>query len=174
MRPIRVRLSAAGTTPWIQLDRNVAAFSVGIRVVLSSGASMTYSVQHTFDDIHNMVPVSVTRSGTAATLKYTNHGLSVGDSVVVISAGTTNLEGTFPVASVVDANNVTYTVSNTGPTTDGGNTLASLLRVSENIILTGVTTSGDTNYSAPVEAVRLKISTYVSGFADILILQGLM
>lgn len=51
MRPIRVTLGAQGVSVPIILDNRQAPFNVGLAVVLSPGASLTYSVEHTFDDV---------------------------------------------------------------------------------------------------------------------------
>lgn len=172
MRPITVRLGAAGFTQWIQVNRLQTSFNVGLAVILSSGANLTYSVQHTFDDIHVGSPCSITRSGTAATLKLVNHGLSVADWVQVISSGSTNLDGSYAVASVVDADNITYTVANSGATADTGSAIVYKARVFPNLTLQGLTASGDGNYISPIEACRLLISSYTGGFADLDVLQG--
>ena len=53
MRPVRVQLSnAVGGTPPIPLDINQSPFNVSVAVSLSAGASLTYTVEHTFDDIY--------------------------------------------------------------------------------------------------------------------------
>lgn len=53
MRPVRVQLSnAVGVTPPIPLDINQSPFAVSIAVSLSAGASLTYTVEHTYDDIY--------------------------------------------------------------------------------------------------------------------------
>lgn len=176
MRPTTVRLSAAGFSPWIPVNRLQANFNVGIVVYLSSGASLTYSVQHTMDNLYDIQPCAITRSTTVATLKQTNHGLSVADWIQVFSAGDANLNGSSSgnaVASVVDANNITYTVSNTGATADTGFSTVSKARVLDNLTLTGMTVRGDGNYVNPITAVRLKITSYSSGFADMNVIQGL-
>ena len=51
MRPIRETVSSATPSGIIPLDWRQSDFKVGLGVSLSSGAVMTYSVQHTFDDI---------------------------------------------------------------------------------------------------------------------------
>jgi len=51
MRPVRVTVGAEGASAPIPLDHYQGPFNVGIGVVLSSGATLTYSVEHTFDDI---------------------------------------------------------------------------------------------------------------------------
>lgn len=172
MRPVRVRLSAAGFSPWVMIDRLQTDFSVGLGVLFSSGANLTCSVQHTFDDLHTANPCSITRSGTAATLKLVNHGLSVSDWIQVVSSGSTNLDGAYAVASVVDADNITYTVVNTGATADTGSAIVHIGRVLPHLTLAGITASADGDYTAPIQACRLIVTSYTGGFVDLNVLQG--
>lgn len=51
MRPIRVTVGAQTDSAAIPLDTYADPFNVGLAVVLSAGASLTYTVQHTFDDV---------------------------------------------------------------------------------------------------------------------------
>lgn len=51
MRPIRVTVSSATTSAVIPMDTYRDPFNVGIGVSLSAGATLTYTVQHTFDDV---------------------------------------------------------------------------------------------------------------------------
>jgi len=51
MRPIRVTVGAQAASAPIPLDHYRGPFNVGIGVVLSSGANLTYTVEHTFDDV---------------------------------------------------------------------------------------------------------------------------
>jgi hypothetical protein len=51
MRPVRVSLSSQTESPPIPMDVNQGPFNVGVGVAVSAGASLTYSVQHTFDDV---------------------------------------------------------------------------------------------------------------------------
>lgn len=51
MRPVRVTVSSATVSLPIPLDQYETPFNVGLGVVLSGGASLTYKVQHTFDDV---------------------------------------------------------------------------------------------------------------------------
>lgn len=51
MRPIRVTVGAATVSQPIILDLYRDPFNVGLGVALSAGASLTYKVQHTFDDV---------------------------------------------------------------------------------------------------------------------------
>lgn len=105
MRPVRVTVGAQTASQVIPLDTYQDPFNVSIGVVLSAGASLTYSVQHTFDDVQ-----AKGFDPTTATW-FTNSGLS---------AKTTSLDG---------------------------------------------------NYSLPVTAVRLNVTTYVSGTATMTVIQ---
>lgn len=51
MRPIRVTVSSATVSNVIPLDQYISPFNLGLGVSLSAGASLTYTVQHTFDDV---------------------------------------------------------------------------------------------------------------------------
>lgn len=172
MRPISVRLSAAGVTPWIPLNRVAQNFKVGLAVILSSGASMTYSVQHTLDDITTKDQAfSLTRVTTAATGKRTNHGMSVADWVCFEGVGAP-FDGEFAVASITDANTFTYTVLDSGLTVNSVGWMHLPGRVLLHETLVALTASADGNYNYPPVATRLKITTYGSGFADFLVIQG--
>src|ERR1700747_410478 len=51
MRPVVVSQTGTGTTAWIPMDREQAHFTVGIGCVATG--TVTYSVEHTFDDVQN-------------------------------------------------------------------------------------------------------------------------
>jgi hypothetical protein len=51
VRPIRVTVGAVAVSATLPLDQYISPFNVGLGVSLSAGASLTYTVQHTFDDI---------------------------------------------------------------------------------------------------------------------------
>ena len=53
MRPIRVTLSAAGASSPIPLDHYIGPFNVGLGVSVAAGSTLTYTVQHTFDDVNS-------------------------------------------------------------------------------------------------------------------------
>lgn len=62
-RPTRQVATAAGAlSPVILNNLAVSPFSVGVGVVLSAGASLTYTVEHTFDDVFasNFNPATAT------------------------------------------------------------------------------------------------------------------
>lgn len=178
MRPITVRVSSATFSPWIPLNRLQRSFAVGIGVKLSSNANLAYAVQHTYDQLYsdvwaqNFVKISRTTTVATVTTKV-NHGLLVGDWIQILNAGDPNLNGEYSVASVTSQTVFTYTVANTGAAADTGQATLQSARVFDNVILpTGTTTSGDTNYSDPVVAVRLLVGTYVAGYADMNVIQG--
>ena len=53
MRPIRVTLGSQVASAVIPMDTYQNPFHAGLGVVLSAGASLTYTVQHTFDDVQS-------------------------------------------------------------------------------------------------------------------------
>ena len=168
MRPQRVSLSAAGLSPWLNINRMAQGnFGVALGVKLSSGASLTYSVQHTSDPLWDPTKEwSASRATTTGTITKTNHGLSVGDWVQMDAAAP--FDTAYAVASVVDANNFTITVANSGATAvaRGASNLWTA-RVTETSGMSGQTTSKDGNYMVPPTACRLAITSYTSGFATL-------
>lgn len=173
MRPQTLRLSAAGFSPWLNINRMPAGeFGVALHVELSNGASLTYSVQHTFDPIYTPTKEwSASRTTTTGTITKANHGLSVGDSVEMDAAAPFNQA--YAVASVVDANNFTITVADSGATSVpvGWSNLWSA-RLVETSGMSGLTASADGNYAFPPTACRLVITSYTSGFADLTVIQA--
>lgn len=87
MRPITVTVSSQTASAVIPLDTYQDPFNVSIGVVLSAGASLTYSVQHTFDNVFasNFNPSTATW--------FNNSGLT---------AKTTSLDGNYnmPVTAI--------------------------------------------------------------------------
>ena len=51
-RPVRVATSGVSVTAPIPLNNYAVPFNVGFGVKLSAGASLTYTVEHTFDDVY--------------------------------------------------------------------------------------------------------------------------
>ena len=51
MRPIRVTVGSQAASNPIPMDQYQSPFNVGVGVSLTAGASLTYSVQHTFDNV---------------------------------------------------------------------------------------------------------------------------
>ena len=71
--PITVIQGSAGTSRWIPVDYKQVPFNIGLGVVLSSGAVLTYQVEHTFDDLQdpNITPTAFVNAGL--------NGLTVND-----------------------------------------------------------------------------------------------
>lgn len=53
MRPIRLTVGSATTSQVIPMDQYISPFNVGLSVNLSAGANLTYTVEHTFDDVYS-------------------------------------------------------------------------------------------------------------------------
>jgi hypothetical protein len=51
MRPIRVTVGSQTSSAPIPLDHYQGPFNVGIGCAVSAGANLTYTVEHTFDDV---------------------------------------------------------------------------------------------------------------------------
>ena len=51
MRPIRLTVASQTTSAPIVLDGYISPFNIGVAVIISLGGSLTYTVQHTFDDV---------------------------------------------------------------------------------------------------------------------------
>lgn len=170
MRPTSVRLVAAGYSAWIPLNWAAIDISILIGLVFSSNKNLTANVQYVSDPLVPQKGVNITRSTTTATLKLTNHGLSVDDSVVVSDAPAP-FAGVYTVASVVDQNTITYTVANSGAAsaTDAS---AIPMRVQPHPVLTTITADADSNFAYPPTAVRLYVSSYTAGYVDMNIVSG--
>lgn len=87
MRPVRVTVYSQTASQPIPLDVNQSPFSVGVGVALSAGATLTYSVEHTFDDVW------AAGFNPSTAVWFSNSGLA---------AKTTSLDGNyaFPVTAV--------------------------------------------------------------------------
>jgi len=173
MRPVNVKMSAAGSSSWVTINQLQVSFGIGIGVSLTSGANLTYTVQHTFDPPDSHRTVSLSRTLTAVTVTDTAHGLSVGDSVIITGSGFAGGDGTYDVASVVDANTYTYTSGTSGSATGSDNTFVTSFRVFPHATLAALTSRADGNYAFPIQCVRLKLTAWVSGTADMTVLQAI-
>lgn len=159
--------SATGATPWHRLDDKQNPFSVSFAVTVQGTG--TYTVEHGFTNwVKN--PVTLSRSTTTATLSFTAHGLQVGDSVVVEGAGAP-FDGTYAVASVVDANNITYTVANSGATASSEGR-AVFIRVFPHAVVAAQTTSKDGNYAYPAQVIRCRCTVSGAGQYAFTVSQG--
>jgi hypothetical protein len=87
MRPIRVSVGSATTSAVIPMDQYISPFNVGLSVNLTAGASLTYTVEHTFDDVF-------ASNFSAATAKWYPHA--------TLAAKTASADGNyaFPVTAI--------------------------------------------------------------------------
>jgi hypothetical protein len=178
MRPQSVSVSSATTSAWVPLDRAQAAFGVGFNVDLNSTSSgITFSVQHTFDDLGKKQIGTISRALDVVTVTTgTVHNLNTGDSVTVLNAnqitGASGLDGQYTV-TVSSPTVFTYTspVSGTVSTTSMSVEMI-LLRVQPHSSIIGNTASVDGNYAFPITAMRLNVSAWVAGTATLTVNQG--
>lgn len=174
MRPVSVSLAAAGVSPWIPVNRLQNAFGIGLGVFVSG--TLTAAVQFTMDplDIDAADIVTISRASTTATVIHPGHQMATGDSAIITSTGSSNLDKAAGVTvTVVDANTYTYTVVDTGATADTGFAKSLRLRIFTHATLTGLTARANGNFAYPVSAVRLAITAFTSGTADLIVQQGM-
>ena len=164
MRPKTQTLSAVGNSPWLPIDYRGDQFGIAIGVNLSDGATLTYSIQHTFDPAFNAVDCTISRTTTVATVTFTSaHGKVTGDSIIVSGIREPNLSGTFAIASTPSDTTLTYTVVDTGSTSESAK--AVLYSVFEHDSLTGLSVTADGGYTLPPSAIRLIVSAFTDGNA---------
>lgn len=175
MRPVVQRKSAAGVTPWVMMDRRQEDFQASLAVNLSATASLTYDVEFTldkmgFEDIKTQFTLS--RAATVLTVNFTAHGLNVNDFVKFQNCGAP-FDGEYPVATVVDENNFTVTVANSGLTSlDNGLGQMLTARIFKHDTMVGKTTADTGNLDLPVCFTRLNVTTYAAGFAEFTVIMG--
>lgn len=185
MRPVTLSLAALGDSPWCPINWEQVSFAIGLFSSITSGAVLTYSVQHSPDGPENRRQVSISRTTTTATVTDPDHRLSTGDSVIVSGSGDPNLDSPVdaqgrPIGvdiTFVDANTYTYTVANTGATASVvGQTYVTSYRVFNHDgtpPMVGLTARADGNYAFPPRSIRLKVTAYTSGKVDLVIIQGM-
>lgn len=199
--PVRVFLNAVGASPWIPVDYRQAPFAIGLVGIPSSGSTLTWLVEHTFDELGLQSagrPVTCARAATVMTVtdlgpffsddvhnpQFGAHGLTAGDSVLLGGTGSSQMNSPitangaggdvgWTIATVPSATTYTITVANAGPTADSGGAQALGLRVVPHSTLgAGQATRTDGNYAFPPKAVRFRLSAYTSGSFEGLIIQG--
>lgn len=179
MRQQVTTLSAAGVSPWLLMDnrRHGTEFNASLAVTLSQAANLTYDVELTYDrnDINRANKVSITRVTTVATVTLVNHGLRVGDSVVIFDTNYTshnpepNFEGTFQVVTTPTDDTFTITVVDTGQASSIGRLLP--FRTFKHATLEGTIASETGEQNDPVSAIRLNVTSHTAGDATLTVLQ---
>lgn len=179
MRRTQIRLTAAGVTQPVKLNYIQTSFAVALYIYLSTGATLASKVQISGDDpTDNRQNVaaggSLTRVAAVATLNWTNHNLLVGDTIFIQGAGApfdTGVNGA-EVATVVDANNVTFAVANSGPLTAGQDARWAYLRWFDHSTLGSVTARANGNLAFPVMYTRFNVATLTAGVVDFEVVEG--
>ena len=90
--------------------------------------------------------VTITRSGTTATVSHTSHGLSTNDKVEIEGASPNDYNGVKQI-TVVDANSYTYTVTD-GITTPATGTITSTFLILEGLTDVNGEITGTYSYTA--------------------------
>ena len=166
-------VAGTGNSPIALVNHRQQSFSVTARVTVPSTETATYSVYESLDDPETQLICTLSRTGTTATLTYTNHGLNVSDWVLVRDQGSV-FDGLFQVASVVDANNITYTVANSGAT--AGTSFANFapIRTIVPTALSAKTATAENTWTAPIRVLIMKISAHSVGTGSLVfeVLQG--
>lgn len=182
MRPVQKGLNAAGAGPWIPVAYNQPTFNLSLAGFPSSGASLTYKAQHTFDEMDLERVVLITQSTTTVTVTDSGptglgHGLSVGDDVILKGTAQggapASVDGDYAVASVVSLTQYTVTVPTSQTIATAIRARVTTLKVVDNATMVGQTGRSSSNYAFPVTAVRANITAYASGFLSFILLQGL-
>ena len=100
MRPIVISQTGAGATAPVPMNQYTSPFNVGFGCIVSAGATVSYTVQHTFDDVFSP-------TFNPATATWFNHS--------DVSSQTANTDGNyaFPVTAIrlnVGSSNGTVTI----------------------------------------------------------------
>lgn len=99
--------------------------------------------------------VSVTSSGVTATIAWTAHGKSAGDTIFLMGSTTRGYNGVYPVASVVDANTITVTLEAIPAATSAvgvswlGSVQAAAANKNINVVINGELNGNGANQPAP-------------------------
>ena len=111
MRPISQFITEATIGAWIPVSRQSYG-TAGFTIHPQASTAGTYNVQFTSSDIFKTSRQRFTRSTTTLTITVTAHGLTTTDACIV--TGHSDFEAQYEVASVVDADNITVTVADSG------------------------------------------------------------
>lgn len=162
-----------GATRWLYQDtrRFSGKFNASIIVTLSTDANLTYDVELTKDrnSVDRYRNVTLSRSGTCVTVTLPDHGLNVGDNVQVFNTNDSNFEGSFDVVVVTDVDTFVYEVTDTGSTSSDGTLIS--FRVFPHPTLKSESTTQFGTQKNPVSGIRLKVTSFTAGRADITTLQ---
>lgn len=193
MRPTGVALNGIatsgllGASPWIDTDYFQTPFCLGMLFSISTGATLTATVQMTCDDmsIQTQRPVQGSQTTTVITVTDTGpfqppsynglggHGLAVGDYVHLFNTGIPSGDGDYTIATVPSATTYTLTSGVSQTATLGPNTTVLAARVFAHPTITGAAARTYASQLSPVMAVRLLIATFTSGVGTLYVNQGM-
>jgi len=109
--------AVADQSPWVRINNMKEDYSIGLRFHPHDGATGTYSIQNSLSNPEEFRRAKFTRSGTTLSIELEDHGLTAADAISLQGTDWDNVEGfTIEVASVVDGDNFTVTVANSGTT----------------------------------------------------------
>jgi hypothetical protein len=168
-------LSAAGDSTWIVPHPLPISTQIGLALTFTSNANLTANVQYTYDDtMQTPRLVTLARAATVLTITDNNHGLNVGDAIQLSNpaADPNNIwDGGGPggtpynIATIVDQNNYTVTVANSGSAAGGGAVRSFRLFLHPTLkAISGVPPVRiDGSLGWPLGAIRLNVSAYTAG-----------
>lgn len=199
---ISYQLNAVGFTPWIPLSYIQPTFNASWFLRLSSNATgVTFSAQYAVEDLNFEYSAVGVQATTTLTLNFApavsanqfntgqnpingvnylsfGHNLIVGDVVFIkgsaqaYAAGATNIDGFYPVATVVDQNNVTVTVVPSQSATFP-NLRVGILRPYVDTNMSAKTANAQSGVVFPIQAVRGNLTAITTGYVSFSVLQGL-
>jgi hypothetical protein len=180
-------LSANGDSPWIIPGPMLLATTLGLLLRFTSNANLTANVEYTYSDpLQTERAVTLARAGTVLTVTDPAHKLNAGDAVQLSNplldpnntwgADTLwKLWGTaYDIATIVDQNNYTLTVANAGAAAATG-FIRSFALLTHPVLkaITGAPPARiDSSLGFPVGAIRLNVTGYVAGSAELTVQQA--
>jgi hypothetical protein len=177
--------TSAGYTKWIPHDYWQTPTSVTLAGFLATGASLTWEVQYTCDDITAAHPVTASQTTTTITVTDygpplgpfgsagpNGHGLLAGDYVNLFGLGS-GMDGEYNVTSVTSTTVYTVTSATSQSATAGPGAAVISARVFVHPSLSGQTSRATGNYAYPVRASRLVVTAVTTaGPVYLEVLQG--
>lgn len=168
-------MAATGSSPWIpgnslQQNPNASVFAV-----LEQGGSGTFSIEHTFDPLLPALPITVSQSTTTITVTFAaEHGLRIGDGVIISGSGVATVDGQWVVAGITNTTVLTIT-SATSQTVAAVGCFAAALRVFTvpSGTLTSKTASAYGTYNFPVTGFRATCTVAGAGKLRVGVLIGM-
>jgi len=179
-------LSAVADSPWIIPAPNLYGPNLGLVLTFTSNANLTANVQYTYDDpVQNPRAVTLARTTTVLTVTDNNHHLNVGDAISLLNTNNDpnniwdggspiGTGSNYDIATIVDQNNYTVTVANSGPVSAGGfvRSFRLLLHPTLKAISGTPPTRIDGSLGWPIGALRLNVSAWTAGAVDVTVQEG--